>query len=191
MLVYMAVTMITPGPNNLTMMFLGSQYGLKGTRKFLIASTICLFIKTLLCGFLNLGFASIMPSMIKYLKWLGAAYMVYLGWTMAKSGFQDEEKHSGAEQTESNYRSGIILQLLNMKSWVTCITLYAVYIIPHTASTAMIIWPAFAYTVFMIASSLCWGGFGSAMRKFVAKYRKPFGIVMGLSLLYCAVTAVI
>lgn len=212
MLIYMAATMITPGPNNLTMLFFGAEYGFRGTRRFLTASTICLFIKTLLCGILNMALASVIPVMVNYLKWIGAAYMLYLGYTMARSGWKESAPGgsdgsgssgdsdaagksagniSAAQQTESTYRSGVILQLLNMKSWISCLSLYAVYVVPANGSLLTIIWVAVLYTAFMLASSICWGFFGSSMRRFISRYRKPFGIAIGLSLLYCAVTAII
>ena len=189
MLVYMAVSMITPGPNNLTMLYLGAQYGFRGTRRFFTASAVCLFLKTLLCGALNVALASFMPVLIRYLKWLGAAYMIYLGIVMARSGWKDGTLTG--QQSESTYRSGVILQLLNMKSWVSCLSLYAVYVMPLTTSLRAVVLVAVAYTVFMILASTCWGLFGSAMRTLCTKYKKPFGIVMGLSLIYCAITALI
>lgn len=190
MIVYMAVTMITPGPNNLTMLYLGASYGFRGTRKFFTSSTVCLFIKTLLCGGLNLALADLIPQAVSYLKWIGAAYMIYLAFVMAKSGWSKESTVTG-QQKESTYSSGVILQLLNMKSWVSCLSLYAVYVIPVSSSVITVLWVAAVYTAFMILSSICWGAFGDIMRRFISKYKKPFGIVMGLSLVYCAVTAVL
>ncbi|MCQ2547060.1 MAG: LysE family transporter [Clostridia bacterium] len=190
MFIYMLIMMFTPGPNNLTMLFLGARYGIKGTRKFLIASAACLLIKSLLCGLLNLGLAELMPVIIGYMKWAGAAYMLYLGIVMARSGWKEETSLAG-QQEESTYLSGVLLQLLNMKSWIACISLFAVYVIPFTKSVFTITWVSALFLGIMIVASLCWGLFGSAMRKFINRYKKPFGIVMGLSLLYCAVTAVL
>lgn len=189
MLVYMAVTMITPGPNNLTMLFLGAEHGFGGTRKFLTASTVCLFIKTLMCGALDVGLAELIPVMVEYLKWVGAAYMLYLGYTMARSGWKSESA-ANSNNAGSTYRSGVVLQLLNMKSWLTCLGLYAAYVVPFTSSVITVIWVALLYTAFMLISSISWGLFGSAMRRFISRHRKPFGVIMGLSLLYCAVTTV-
>ena len=190
LLLYMTVTMITPGPNNLTMLFLGAEFGLKGTRRFLTASTICLFLKTLLCGLINAAFASVVPAAVPYLKWVGAGYMLYLGVMMALSGWRVEAP-TAAQQTESTYRSGVILQLLNMKSWVSCLSLFAVYITPVTDSLLPIPAAALLYAAFMLASSLCWGGFGAVLRSVTTRYKKPFGILMGLSLVYCAITALL
>lgn len=205
LLLYMLVSSITPGPNNLTMLFLGARYGFKGTLKFMTGSMLTFLVKGAICGLLNLALADIMPKAVVYLKWVGAAYMVYLGITMALSGFKAEKEAkasgSGADEprktsstlapTESTYRSGILLQLLNMKSWIAAISIFAVYVIPVDKSLGAILAATFVDFLFLTASSSVWGLFGSAIRSFVDKYRKPFGIICGLSLVYCAVTALL
>ena len=202
LLIYMLVSSITPGPNNLTMLFLGARFGFRGTLKFMTGSMLTFLVKGAVCGFLNLALADIMPKAVVYLKWVGAAYMIYLGVNMALSGFkaEKEEKSSGSENsgsgnadslapTESTYRAGILLQLLNMKSWIAAISIFAVYVIPIDKSVGAILAADFVDFLFLTVSSSIWGLFGSAIRNFVDKYRKPFGIVCGLSLVYCAVTA--
>lgn len=202
LLIYMLVSSITPGPNNLTMLFLGARFGFKGTLKFMTGSMLTFLVKGAVCGLLNLALADIMPKAVVYLKWVGAAYMIYLGINMALSGFkaEKEEKASGDEDpkseksnslapTESTYRAGIFLQLLNMKSWIAAISIFAVYVIPIDKSVGAILAADFVDFLFLTASSSIWGLFGSAIRSFVDKYRKPFGIVCGLSLIYCAITA--
>lgn len=190
MALYMVTNMITPGPHNLTTMYLSARYGLWGARKFVAASALCLLCKTLLCGGLNVLLADLLPQLIPWLKWLGAAYMLYLACTMAMSGFRAD---AGAEerQSEGTYAAGALVQLLNMKSWVGALTLFAVYVVPHTTSLAVIAAVSCAFVGLMLCSSLLWGGCGSALRRVYRRYRKPFGIAMGLSLLYCAVTAVL
>lgn len=197
LLIYMLVSSITPGPNNLTMLFLGARFGFKGTLKFMTGSMLTFLVKGAVCGLLNLALADIMPKAVVYLKWVGAAYMIYLGINMALSGFRAEKEKtseaSGASNslapTESTYRAGIFLQLLNMKSWIAAISIFAVYVIPIDKSVGAILAADFVDFLFLTASSSVWGLFGSAIRSFVDKYRKPFGIVCGLSLIYCAITA--
>ena len=188
--IYLFVESITPGPNNLTCLYLGATYGINGTRKFMTASMICLLIKALLCGLLNMVLAKYIPAAVVYLKWAGAAYMIYLAWCMMKSGWQEENKDT-PQQTESTYRSGVMLQLLNAKSWIVSLSMFAVYIIPIDSGIKTIIWTSLVFYVFAYACSLIWAAFGSALKKVISEYKKPFGVVMGLSLLYCAVMAVI
>lgn len=97
LLVYMLVSSITPGPNNLTMLFLGARYGFKGSLKFMTGSMLTFIVKAVICGLLNLALADIMPKAVVYLKWVGAAYMVYLGVNMALSGFKAEKAEQSGE----------------------------------------------------------------------------------------------
>ena len=188
--IYALIQCITPGPNNLTCLYLGGTYGLKGTSKFLIGSIATVTIKCFLCGALNLVLADLMPGIVNVLKWLGAAYMVYLAYIMAKSGWRDEQSFS-AQQTESSIRSGVILQLLNGKTWIVCISMFAVYIIPVSAKLSAVFWCTLVFAVLCLVTSLIWTLFGNALRNFISQHRKPFAVIMALSLLYCAVTAVL
>lgn len=187
LLLYMTVTMFTPGPNNLTMMYLGATSGLAGTRRFLTGSALSLLAKCLLCGLLNVVLASLIPSLVAYLKWLGAAYMLYLAYIMGRSGWQSDAEGVSRGNT---YGSGVILQLFNMKSWISCLSLFAVYVIPVTRSFAAITAVSALYFFFMLVASLTWGIGGTVLRRFVSAYKKPFGLLMAASLVYCAVTAV-
>lgn len=197
-LTYMVVTMITPGPNNLTMLFIGANYGFLGTRKFLIASTVTFFIKVMLCGFLNVVLESYIPVAIVYLKWFGVLYMLYLGYVMAISGWKQDkanvvkddnntdviEKRDNQTNNNFGYMSAVILQTLNVKSWITCLSLYAVYVMDKTADTWTMFIVGVIYTAIMIVASSAWGLLGSSLKSFIDKHRKPFGIIMGLSMLY-------
>ena len=189
MILYLAATAFTPGPNNLMCMYLGANYGLRGSRKFITASMASVFVKALLCGLLNVALASVIPSVVPVLKWAGAAYMLYLGWTMLKSGMKQEE--TAEKQGESTYSAGILLQILNMKSWVSALSLFSVYVVPYTTELKAIVMGAGIMLALLIVASLSWCLFGRAIKNVYNKYKMPLSIVMALSLVYCAVTAVL
>lgn len=188
--IYLAVQSITPGPHNLTCLYHGANGGFKAAKKFFIGSILSLLIKALLCGSLNILLARLLPSIVNILKWIGAAYMLYLAWNMAVSGWKSENEEGGV-QTESTYRSGIVLQLLNAKSWVASLSVFAVYVIPFTSDFTVIVLVSVVFAFLCVLASLVWIYFGAALRPLIAEHRKPFGIVCGLSLVYCAVTAVL
>ncbi|MBR6574145.1 MAG: LysE family transporter [Clostridia bacterium] len=189
MLLYLAVSAFTPGPNNLMCMYLGATYGLKGSRKFITASMASVFVKALLCGLLNVALASVIPAVVPVLKWVGAAYMLYLAWTMLKSGMKGGQV--GEKKGESTYSAGILLQILNMKSWVSAISLFSVYVVPYTTALWAVLAGAGTMLGLLIAASLSWCLFGRAIKNVYEKYRLPISILMALSLVYCAVTAVL
>lgn len=189
-LLYMATTMITPGPNNLSMMYLSAQYGFRGTLRFFFGSASALLVKVLLCGGLNVILADLLPPLVRWMKWLGAAYMMYLAWNMGMSGFRKEAQSKGKENG-ATVLSGVALQCLNMKSWISSLSLFAVYVVPHTTAFSVILAVSLTFVAMMVVASAVWGCFGSLLRNFCNTYRKPFGLVMAASLVYCAVTAVL
>lgn len=189
MLLYLAVSAFTPGPNNLMCMYLGATYGLKGSRKFITASMASVFVKALLCGLLNVALAAVIPTVVPVLKWVGAAYMLYLAWTMLRSGMKRESV--AEKQGESTYSAGILLQILNMKSWISALSVFSVYVVPYTTALWAVLTGSFTMLVLLIAASLCWCLFGRAIKDLYEKYRLPISILMALSLVYCAVTAVL
>lgn len=190
MLVYMIVSAVTPGPNNLTCLYLGGSLGVRGSRKFIIASVLSVLVKALLCGLLNVALADVLPAAVDVVKWLGAAYMLWLAWKMARSGWEEDSDSSGVRRS-AEYRDGIILQLLNGKSWIGALSIFAVYVIPVTTSLRAVVLASLAYALAIAAASLLWTACGTAIRGFIAKHRKAFGILMALSLVWCAVTAVL
>ena len=188
MLLYIVVTCITPGPNNLMSLYLSANYGLAGARKFITASAAGFFVKLLLCGALNVVLARVIPIVIPYLKWLGAAYMVYLAYSMLQSGFAAQSAQK-EQKGESTYRQGILLQCLNMKSWVCNLSVYSVYVIAHTMAPSVILVVAIINTACMIVATVSWGAFGSAFRRVYNEHRKVFSVLCAASLIYCAITA--
>lgn len=143
-LVYCAIMAVTPGPNNLMSLYLGARGGWRGFWSFFGGSMTGLGVKCVLCGLLNVLLAEKVPALVPYLKWLGAAYMLYLAFCMVKSGVrsgEDEEK-SG----EGTFRSGVLLQVLNVKSWVAALSIFSVYVIPFTTAVIAILAAAATFT---------------------------------------------
>ena len=188
MLLYIAVSSVTPGPNNLMSLYLGAHYGLSGARKFIVGSMGAVFVKLLLCGALNLMLAAVIPALVPYLKWLGALYMLYLALAMLRSGFRAQE--DGAERGgESTYLSGILLQCLNMKSWVFALSVFSVFVIPYTTSLRVLLAVALVSLAMLFASTLVWTVCGSALRRVYNEHRRIFSVLCAVSLVYCAITA--
>ena len=188
LLLYLVVSSITPGPNNLMSLYLGANDGLRRSRRFLYGSTAGFAAKALICGLLNMALASAVPTAVPYLKWLGVAYMLYLAFCMLRGGFR-EEKTDGVRGGEATFAAGILLQVLNVKSWISCLSMYSVYVIGHTTAPAVMLAVALAATVLIGGSALCWMCFGSAFQAVYRAHRRVFSVVLALSLVLCAITA--
>lgn len=193
MLVYMAVTAVTPGPNNLMCLYLGASAGFKGARRFLCGSMTGLTVKMLLCGMLNVLLARQIPAVIPYLKWIGAAYMLYLAAVMVRSGFRETAASDAAAQgaKESTVVSGLLLQCLNGKSWIAAVSIFSVYVIPYGDGLGAVLPVTLIYMVIVIAASLIWVFFGQAIEGIYRTHRRLISLLMGGSLAVCAVTALL
>lgn len=187
-LTYCAIMAITPGPNNLMCLYLGARGGGRGFLRFFSGSMTGLFAKCALCGLLNVLLAEKIPMVVPYLKWLGALYMLYLAFSMVRSGLKKEE--DGAKSGEGTFRSGIFLQVLNVKSWVAALSIFSVYVIPFTTAVSAILLSAFAFTFLCAVASTAWCLCGTAIQKLYRRYRLPVSIVLAVTLLYCAWSAV-
>lgn len=188
LLIYMAVSSVTPGPNNLMSMYLGIHHGLRGSTKFLAGSALTLLLKALICGGLNVLLAKWLPAASVYLKWLGAAYMLYLAFCMAKSGFQKDAGQK--KQGENTFMAGVLLQCLNMKSWLSALSMFSVYVMPFTTGFSAVAGVSLAFCLLILLSSVIWCLFGQSIRRLYEKWRLPISLLMAASLVFCAWTAI-
>jgi len=191
LLAYLSVTSITPGPSNLTALYLGAERGIRGAMRFVIESCSAYFVKFILCGLLNLALATLVPVLVPYLKWVGAAYMLYLAYGMLKAGWAQADDTAAAAEKKESYPSGIILQCFNVKSWVCALSVYSVYVVPYTRSVSDILLTAVIALAYSVVATMLWCVCGKALEGVYKKYRKTVGAVFALGLVYCAVTAVL
>ena len=204
LIMYLSVMGITPGPNNLTCLYLGGRQGLKRCMPFILTSGFCIFLKSVVCGVFSRLLATYLPQAVNAVKWLGALYMLYLAYHMIRSGFEKEavsgENGKNAEERagsgigarrEGSPMAAVVLQLLNGKSWTAALSVFAVYVTPFTAKLSVSVLVAAIFMIIVLLCSVVWALGGSAFKKLISEHKAAFGIIMGASLIYCAVTAVL
>ena len=182
-LTYAVITAATPGPNNLMSMSnagrLGFRKGMPFNLGVLAGFAIVMISCTLLCNLLS----SVVPQVERPMRFVGAAYMLYLAWKTFQSGGIGEA--GGAK----GFGSGFLLQLVNPKIFVYAIVSMEAYVLPHYAGSLPLLM-GFACLLALIgfAFTLCWAGFGAAFRLIFEKYAKVTNRIMALLLAYCAVS---
>lgn len=206
LLIYIFIQGITPGPSNFMSFYTSATYGLKGALRFLSGTITGFTAKMLLCGLLNLLLAATVPQLIPYLKWVGAAYLLYLavhivyaGWkeerakkAAAQQGVQQEEQLAPPQKgVSATFLGGILLQVLNIKSWLLCLTIFSVYIMPYTMQMGVLLLWSLISVAIMVFSTMVWALGGQAIKTVYAKYRLWFDLLMAAVILYCAVKAVL
>jgi len=165
--VFCFVTAITPGPNNLMLMTSGVNFGFRRTLPHLAGVVLgyCAMVTLIGVG-LDAVFTRF-PAILPAMRYLGAAYMLWLAWRIARSGPVREGESRGAPL---GFWAAAAFQWVNPKGWVMAVgalTVYAVF--DHYARNVALI--AFAYLVVAVPGSGVWALLGAAMRHALADPR--------------------
>ena len=86
MFAFCFVSGVTPGPNNLMLMTSGVNFGFRRTLPHLMGVVIGYSAMVALVGFGLDAIFSRFPALLPTMRWLGAAYMLWLAWKIANSG---------------------------------------------------------------------------------------------------------
>ncbi len=180
LLVFVNVTLFTPGPNNVMLMTTGLNFGFRRAQPHVWGVTLGFAFMVLLVG-LGLGAVfTAFPVLHTILKYGGAAYLLYLAWMIARSG---PVREGSGEGTPISFFRAAAFQWINPKGWVMAIGGVSAYaaILGFPANMLLI---AGLFGVFGLFSSCTWVLFGSALRRIL---RNPtavrvFNIAMALAL---------
>ena len=181
-LIYTVVTAFTPGPNNIVALYAVSQNGWRKGKDVLLGMAGGFLCVMFICALFCYELAKYLPSLTGTLKYVGAAYIVYLAIHVARSSPDNSE---GRQMT---FWKGFLLQFFNVKIILYAITVYTGYVLPYESSLTSLFSHAINLTVIGMAGFITWGLAGGLFQDLLTQYYRPFNIVMGLILVYCAIT---
>lgn len=184
-LLYVFVTTFTPGPNNIMAMLSANKYGFKKTIKFCLGVGTGFFVIMLLCSYFNLLLKNTIPKIEFYMTIFGSIYMLYLA---VKIMFSKGNNKESDQNSNNGFNTGMILQFINPKVILYGITAISTFVIPFNNSNLNLILFSLFLAFVGFVGTVCWSLFGSLFQKFLTKYKSQFNLVMGLLLLYSAVS---
>jgi threonine/homoserine/homoserine lactone efflux protein len=86
LVVFALVASITPGPNNTMLMASGVNFGVRATAPHMAGVCAGFFVLVIAAGLVLGGVFAAFPTLHGVLKVVGAAYLLYLAWKIARSG---------------------------------------------------------------------------------------------------------
>ena len=181
-LIYTVVTAFTPGPNNIVALYAVSQNGWRKGKDVLLGMAGGFLCVMFICALFCYELAKYLPSLTGTLKYVGAAYIAYLAIHVARSS---PDNSDGRQMT---FWKGFLLQFFNVKIILYAITVYTGYVLPYESSLTSLFSHAINLTVIGMAGFITWGVAGGLFQDLLTQYYRPFNIVMGLILVYCAIT---
>jgi len=178
---FAAVTLFTPGPNNLMLMASGLNYGFGRTQPHAAGVALGFGFMNVVVG-LGLGavFASF-PVINNVVRFVGAAYLLYLAWKIATAG---SISGAGTERGRPlTFLQAVAFQWVNPKAWAMSLGAIATYaaVAVFPANVGVI---AGTFTAIGIVSAWTWVLFGLGLKKVVTSRRivRVINIVMALLL---------
>jgi len=180
---FVVVTLFTPGPNNTMLMTSGLNFGFRRGLPHMWGVSLGFAVMVLAVG-LGLGTVfQLYPALYMVLKYVGAAYLLYLAWQIATAGPMEE---GGPERSRPiTFLQGAAFQWVNPKGWVMAVGAISTY-----AAVA-----AFPSNVLMIAglfgslgilSSATWLGFGTGLKRLLKSPLAVRIVNVGMALLLVA-----
>lgn len=162
------VTSVTPGPNNMMLLASGVNFGFSRTVPHMLG-ICCGFFSLVLAVGLGLGAAfQTYPLLYTILRYVGAAYLLYLAWKIATSGPASDV--SGAESKPQSFTQAALFQWVNPKAWVMAVGAISTYTPLQGYFTNVVIISA-VFALINLPTVSIWAGFGSLLRNAL---RDPF-----------------
>jgi len=182
---YTFVMSITPGPNNVMLTASGAHFGLRRTLPHIVGIGVGFAVQLLaVCAGLSALFAR-WPALQRALGWVGAAYLLYLGWRLL--GHSDTEAR--AARRPVTFLEAAMFQFLNPKAWVMTLTAATLFLPQELGLLLRGGYMAGIMEGIGVPCMTVWALFGSSLRGLLAapRGRLAFNLAMALALATTAV----
>ena len=178
--VYCVFNAFTPGPGNILALNTVANYGWKKGRPLFLGIFAGYYVVQAICAIFVFGVSSFLPDVLKILKYIGAAYILWLAFHIAVSNPDISD-----DSRLASFIKGFMLQFVNVKIYMFGITALTGYITDYSTSLdIMLLFEMIIATIGTIAT-ITWIGLGILIQKYYLKYYRVINIVLALTLLEC------
>ncbi|PHY12647.1 lysine transporter LysE [Caulobacter sp. B11] len=180
----------TPGPNNMMLLASGANFGFRRTILHILGISAGLGVMVVAMGWGLSGVFKTFPILHEILKWVGAAYLLWLAWKIATAkGIHD--KDVGGQPMTFLQAAGF--QWLNPKAWAMALGAATTYT-PEGSGSLMVLVLAGTFMLVGAPCSAAWAGFGLGLRRVLDRPNtlRAFNVTMAVLLvasLYPLMTA--
>lgn len=179
------VSSITPGPNNAMLLASGVNYGFRRTVPHIAGISLGCVLMLVLVG-LGLGqvFAAV-PLIYVVLRYAGAAYLLWLAWSIARAGPMTGRQAGGRPMT---FWQAAAFQWVNPKAWIMVVGAVTTYA-PRDGFGRNVAVLAVLLGLVNLPSICVWAGCGTALRPFLSHpgraraFNWAMALLLALSLL--------
>jgi len=183
------VMFVTPGPNNAMLTASGIKFGFRRTLPHLIGIPCGHIVQiTLVC--LGLGkIFQIYPYIQEVLKYVCAAYLLYLGYKIIGS-FSEHKKDSSRPL---KLYEAALFQFVNPKAWTVALMVASGFFPKEEVLIIAILFSSLTAAIVCFPSICLWALFGSSIRLMIkdTKIKKSVEFLLAFLLLLTAIIIII
>ena len=177
------VTSVTPGPNNMMLLASGVNFGLRRSLPHMFGISLGFM---LLVASVGLGLGQLfeqVPLLYSVLRYLGAAYLLYLAWKIANSGAPDSQNNAAGKPF--SFLQAAAFQWVNPKAWIMAIGAITTYT-PQENFVVNVLLIAALFALVNCPSVGLWTVAGSLLRNWLNNSRALRVFNIGMALLLVA-----
>lgn len=185
---YVLISTFTPGPSNITSTSLAVLHGYKKTLNYQTGLAAGVFLLMLVSGWVSTTLLHLFPLLEPVLRYVGAAYILYLAFGVLKATYIFADKQGQA----LGFGHGLLLQLLNPKLLVYAFTLFAGFLAPLTHNGIVVIGASALLAAISFVATSAWALFGAAIQRYLHKSRLALvvNLLLALALVYAAIALI-
>ena len=171
----------TPGPANIYSLAMSLRHGRRESLRMWLGLLAGFSIAACIMAILTHLLGIAIGEYVSYLKYAGAAYLVYLAYKICKRNGQMSGRDS-----ECSFWGGMIVQLTNAKMLLFELTAFSTFVLPHSNRLADLLEVAAWLTLAGPGGNLAWLLAGSYLRGFFAQYGRLVDALSAIALILCA-----
>lgn len=158
---------IVPGAGNIALLGLSSRYGFNATIPFMLGCAVGVIILLVGSSIGLVGLFSLYPELYTVMKWLGAGYLFYMAWGIANTKLDTNQTVK-----KSGFASGVLVQILNPKSWVASLTVFAQFISPNESYLLQAVIIISGMVITGMIGMAIWAYFGTMLNQLIQSPKK-------------------
>lgn len=178
--IYSVINAFTPGPGNILALNTVTNYGYKKGRPLYWGIFAGYYVVQVICAVFVFGVSTFLPNLLGIMKYIGAAYILWLAVHIALS-----KPTTGTVEKSASFLKGFLLQFVNVKIYLFGITALTGYVTEYSAALwVLLLFEIIIATIGTIAT-LTWIGMGVLIQRAYQKYYRVINIILALTLSEC------
>ena len=178
--IYSVINAFTPGPGNILALNTVTNYGWKKGAPLFFGIFSGYYVVQMICAVFVYGVSRFLPDVLGVMKYVGAAYILWLAAHIAVS----RPDRDGKERSAS-FLKGFMLQFVNVKIYLFGITALTGYVTNYSTALPVLVFFEFVIATIGTAATSAWIGAGMAIQKVYLRHYRLINIILAVTLLEC------